>query len=319
MKETHFLRRGDPNQKEAVAPSGYLQVLATGPDRWKKAPPTGSKLTFRRTAFAEWMTDVDHGAGALLARVIVNRLWQHHMGRGVVATPSDFGVRGERPTHPELLDYLANELIRNGWKLKPIHKLIVTSAVYQTASITDETKVKVDRENTLFWRHPARRLDAEAIRDSLLFVSGQLDDRMYGPGTLEESSRRRSIYFTMKRSRLIPMLVVFDAPDGTVGVGDRQATTVAPQALVLMNNPQVRMWARAFGKRVSEAKTPAEAIHRAYRLALSREATLEELPDGLAFVKGQEASYGGKSDAHDLALADFCQVVMCLNEIMYVE
>jgi cytochrome c553 len=319
LKETHFLRRGDPNQKVSVAPPGYLQVFAAGPDRWNKTPPAGSKLSYRRSAFADWMTDVDHGAGVLLARVIVNRLWQHHMGRGIVATPSDFGVRGERPTHPELLDYLASELIRNGWHLKPIHKLIVTSAAYQTAATADESQLKVDRENTLFWRHPPRRLEAEVIRDSLLFVSGQLDDRMYGPGTLEESSRRRSIYFTMKRSRLIPMLVIFDAPDGTVGVAERPATTVAPQALLMMNNPQVRSWARAFAKRVGQARTLEEAIHRAYRLALSRGATPDELADGVAFVKAQEASYAGKADARDLALADFCQVVMCLNEFMYVE
>jgi mono/diheme cytochrome c family protein len=319
FQETYFLRRGDPNQKEAVAPPSYLQVLATGPDRWKKTPPAGSKLSYRRSAFADWITDADRGAGMLLARVIVNRLWQHHMGRGIVATPSDFGVRGERPTHPELLDFLANELIRNGWHLKPVHKLIVTSAVYQTAATADEAKVQADRENTLFWRHPARRLDAETIRDSLLFVSGQLDDRMYGPGTLEETSRRRSIYFTMKRSRLVPMLVVFDAPDGTVGVGERPATTVAPQALLLMNNPQVRSWAVSFGKRVGEAKMPEDAIHRAYRLALSRDATPEELAEGMAFVKGQQAAYAGKAEARELALADFCQVVMCLNEFLYVE
>jgi cytochrome c553 len=319
LKETHFLRRGDPNQKEAVAPPGYLQVLASGTTEWKKSPPAGSKQSYRRTAFADWMTDVDRGAGALLARVIVNRLWQHHMGRGIVATPSDFGVRGERPTHPELLDFLANELIGNGWKLKPIHKLIVTSAAYQTASIADETRLKADRDNTLFWRHTTRRLDAEAIRDSLLFVSGQLDDKMYGPGTLEESSRRRSIYFTMKRSRLIPMLTIFDAPDGNVGVGDRPATTVAPQSLLLMNNPQVRMWARAMARRVGNAMMPEQAIDRAYQVVLSRKPTPEELADGLAFVKGQEASYQGKADARELALADFCQVVMCLSEFMYVE
>jgi hypothetical protein len=265
------------------------------------------------------MTDVDHGAGALLARVIVNRLWQHHMGRGIVGTPSDFGVRGERPSHPELLDYLASELIRNGWRLKPIHKLIVTSAAYQTASAADETRTKADRDNALYWRHPTRRLEAEVIRDSLLFVSGQLDDRKYGPGTLDESSRRRSIYFTMKRSRLIPMLVIFDAPDGTVGVAERPATTVAPQALLMMNNPQVRSWARAFGKRIGEAKTPPAATRRAYRLALSRNATPDELAQGVAFVKAQESSYAGKADARELALADFCQVVMCLNEFMYVE
>src|SRR5262245_16184158 len=142
---------------------------------------------------------------------------------------------------------------------------------------------------------------------------------MYGPGTLEETGRRRSIYFTMKRSKLIPMLVVFDAPDGTTGVGERPATTVAPQALLLMNNPQVRSWAVSFGKRLSKAKTPEDAIHRAYRLALSRDASPEELTEGMAFVKGQQAAYAGKSDARELALADFCQVVMCLNEFLYLD
>jgi mono/diheme cytochrome c family protein len=318
LKETHFLHRGDPNQKTAVAPPGYLQVLAAGPDKWTKTPPAGSKLSLRRTAFADWMTDPKDGAGHLLARVIVNRLWQHHLGRGIVATPSDFGVRGAPPTHPELLDFLAAELIRNGWKLKPIHKLILTSAVYQTAATADEARTKADPDNALFWRHPARRLDAEAIRDSLLFVSGQLDERMYGPGTLDEASRRRSIYFTMKRSRLIPMLTVFDAPDGTVGIGDRPTTTIAPQALVMMNNPQVRSWARAFGKRIAAEKIE-DSIHQAYRLALSRDATTDELSDGVAFVMAQEASYAGKPNARELVLADFAQVVMCLNEMVYVE
>jgi cytochrome c553 len=330
FKETYFLRRGDPNQKDAVAPPGYLQVLYDGRDRWKKDPPKDSKLSYRRSAFAAWLTDPECGAGHLLARVIVNRLWQHHLGRGIVATPSDFGVRGAAPTHPELLDYLASELIRNGWRLKPIHRMIVLSATYQQASqIADpnanrqpaiDHRQSLDPDNTLFWHRPARRLEAEAIRDSLLAVSGQLDPTMYGPGTLDEASRRRSVYFTMKRSRLIPMLVIFDAPDGTVGVGERPATTVAPQALTLMNNPQVRSWARAFANRVSAAgKPPEQVVHGAYRLALSRDATADELRDGLAFLKNQEQSYRGRADARELATADFCQVVMCLNEFIYME
>lgn len=320
LKATHFLRRGDPNQKEAVAPAGYLQVLFTGRDWWKTEPPKDSKLSYRRSAFADWMTDVDRGAGALLARVIVNRLWQHHMGRGIVATPSDFGVRGEQPTHPELLDYLAGELIRNGWRLKSIHKLIVTSAVYQTTATADEAKLRLDRDNTLCWRHASRRLEAEAIRDSLLAISGQLDLTMYGPGTLDDASRRRSIYFTMKRSKLIPMLVIFDAPDGTVGVGDRPSTIVAPQALLMMNNPQVRLWAKSLATRAGkDAKTPEQAIQRAYRIAIDRDPTAEELADGVAFVKREVASYNEKPDAVHLALTDFCQVVMCLSEVMYVE
>ena len=319
LKETHFLRRGDPNQKEGVAPAGYLQLLQPpGIDPWSKAAPKDAKLSYRRTALAGWMTDADTGAGRLLARVIVNRLWQKHMGRGLVATPSDFGIRGDKPTHPELLDFVAGELIRGGWKLKPIHQLIMTSAAYQQDASADPAKVKIDRDNALCWRHPARRLEAEAIRDSLLAVSGQLDETMFGPGTLEEGSRRRSIYFTMKRSRLIPMLTIFDAPDGTVGIGDRSATTIAPQALVMMNNPHVRMWAKAFASRIA-APTVSESIHKAYRFALSRDATPEEVKQGVEFVNAQEKSYTGKPNAKELALADFGQVVMCLNEMVYVE
>src|SRR5207253_4931835 len=126
--------------------------------------------TWKRAAFAEWLTDTQDGAGHLVARVIVNRLWHEHFGRGIVGTVSDFGIRGEPPTHPELLDFLAGELIRNGWKLKPIHKLIVTSAAYRQSSATDVAKAKADPENKLVWRQPVRRLQAEVIRDSILYV-----------------------------------------------------------------------------------------------------------------------------------------------------
>src|SRR5262249_51084247 len=239
LNETHFLRRGDPDQKQGVAPLGYLQVLMTASDgakHWPAKPPSAWRTSYRRTALANWMADAEHGAGHLLARVIVNRLWQHHMGRGLVATPSDFGTRGDKPTHPELLDWLASELIRNGWRLKPIHKLIMTSAAYAESSARDERKEAKDRDNHLFWRRPGLRLEAEAVRDSLLAIGGMLDTTMYGPGTLDEASRRRSIYFTVKRSKLIPMLQVFDAPEALVSLGERPATTIAPQALLLMNN-----------------------------------------------------------------------------------
>ena len=325
LKETHFLRRGDPDQKEAVAAPGFLQVLTPGPDaaaKWQAKPPAGARTSYQRRAFAEWLTDVDHGAGRLLARVIVNRLWQHHMGRGLVSTPSDFGQRGEKPTHPELLDWLAGELIAGGWKLKPIHKLIMASAAYQQTASHDEARAKVDRGNTLWWRKPARRLEGEVIRDTMLAMSGQLDGRLYGPGTLDESSKRRSIYFTVKRSKLMPMMTVFDAPDAQSSIGERPTTTVAPQALLLMNNPQVRSHARAVARRLGDAQTAVEdAVQRGYLTALARKPAAEELADSVAFVKQQQQSYqaGGKADARDLALADFCQVLMCLNEFVYVD
>src|SRR5262245_55004076 len=206
------------------------------------------------------------------------------MGRGLVATPSDFGTRGDRPTHPEVLDWLASELIRNGWKLKPIHKLIVLSATYAQDSRHDKAKEAMDHGNHLFWRRPSLRLEAEAVRDSLLAVGGVLDTTMYGPGTLDEASRRRSIYFTMKRSKLIPMLQVFDAPDGLSSLGERPTTTIAPQALLLMNNAHVRQWARGFARRISPSPTvPLEtAVVRGYEIALTRQPTKDELADSVS-------------------------------------
>jgi hypothetical protein len=320
---THFLRRGDVDNKEGAAPQGFLQVLmptAESQGRWQQPAPAGWRTSYRRRALADWITDTNAGAGQLLARVIVNRLWQHHLGRGIVTTPSDFGNRGDKPTHPELLDYLAGELIANGWRLRPIHRLIMTSAVYQQSSQVDEAKVKRDRDNLLCWRKPARRLEAEVIRDTLLAVSGSLDPRLYGPGTLDEASKRRSIYFTVKRSKLVPMMVIFDAPEALSGMAERPTTTIAPQALHLLNNPQVRAYARAFARRIApDERTPLEtALRTAYRIALAREPTREELADSVAFVSGQLASYAA-TDRRELALADFCQVLMCLNEFVYVD
>jgi hypothetical protein len=317
LKETHFLRRGDPAQKEGVATESFLQVLMPTADsqvKWIAAAPAGSRSSFRRAAFANWLTDPRDGAGHLAARVIVNRLWQRHLGRGLVATVSDFGLRGEPPTHPELLDFLANELIRGGWKLKPIHKLIVTSAAYRQSSKIDPAKHRVDPDNKLVGRFPMRRLEAEVIRDGILAAGGLLDSTMYGPGTLDENSKKRSIYFTMKRSKLIPALIVFDAPDGTTGVGERSSTTIAPQALHLMNNPQVRAAAKGLAKRALEGNAGSDAaVTKAYRIALGREPTAGELADAQGFLKGQTGP------AREAALADFCQVLFCLNEFLYVE
>ena len=323
LPETHFLKRGDTNAKDGVATPSYLQVLMNQPEsKWEVKPPPGVKTSYRRQSFANWMTDTNSGAGKLLARVIVNRMWQHHMGRGLVATPSDFGTRGEKPTHPELLDFLADQLIANGWKLKPIHKMIVLSATYQQSSKFDDTKAKLDKDNQLWWRHPVTRLEAETIRDSLLSVSGTLDTKMFGPGTLDESSRRRSIYFTMKRSRLIPSLIIFDAPDGTVGVGDRATTTIAPQALHLLNSPQVRGYAQGLAKKITlQITSLADAVNRGYWNTFNRRPTTEELNDGIAFLTEQEKSYTSRKlpNARELAIVDFCHVLLCLNEFVYVE
>jgi len=331
FEQTHFLRRGSTDQKLGVAPQGFLQMLTRTADvgqRWQWQPPTGAKFSGRRRSLANWLTDVDHGAGALVARVAVNRLWQHHFGRGLVATPDDFGRTGALPSHPELLDWLAGELVRNGWQLKPIHQLIMGSAAYRAGSVQstkagDARTEKATPLNTEHFLHrQPRRLEGEALRDAMLAVSGQLDATMFGPGTKDERSKRRSIYFTMKRSQLIGSMVVFDQPEPLVSQGARPTTTVAPQALLLMNGPQVREWAEAFARRLESdtpgTESPAQ-VARAYLLALSRPPTAKEQASAAAFLASQTASYEAekKPNARSLALADFCQVLFGLNEFAY--
>ena len=326
LEQTHFLKRGDPNLKLAVVTTGFLQVLTPpdeGLDRWLRPAPEGARTSHRRAALAAWLTDTEQGAGGLLARVIVNRLWQHHFGRGLVATPNDFGVRGTPPTHPELLDWLAGQLIAHNWQLKPIQRLILDSATWQQSARFDAAKGAQDRENQLLWRRVPQRLEAEVIRDSLLSVSGLLDPRLLGPGTLDEGSRRRSIYFTVKRSRLIPALQAFDAPDALSSVGERPSTTVAPQALLLMNNPQSRAAALAMAERLLATHPAAEEgqLRGAWRGAVGRSPTATELAEGLEFVRSQAESYASPvtPESHRQALADYCQALFCLNEFIYID
>jgi hypothetical protein len=320
--KTYFCKRGDVNQKEGEAAQGFLTVLENGGGPWTghAGQALSSQCSFRRRALANWITDTHAGAGQLLARVIVNRLWQHHFGRGLVATPNDFGAQGERPTHPELLDFLASELIRNDWHLKPIHKLIMTSAVYMQDNTYDDQRNAIDSDNRLLWRRPLVRLEAEAIRDSMLSVSGLLDATMYGPGTLDESMRRRSIYFFVKRSKIIPLMLLFDAPNSLSGMGARATTTVAPQALAMMNNPQVQAYARALASRM-KSPTLDESVRMTYRLVLSREPSRQEADDAASFLNEQSQQYrtAGAKDADQAALVDFCQAILSLNEFVYVE
>ncbi len=327
FEQTFILDRGSTDRKRDVATQSFLQVLmpADGKEQaWKVAPPEGAKFSGRRTAMANWITDVDHGAGALAARVIVNRLWQHHFGTGLVPTSNDFGQTGMKPSHPELLDWLAAELIRHDWKLKPIHRLLMTSATYQQAAAASDEEAS-DEAVALFVRRRPQRLEGESLRDSLLAISGKLDPTMYGPGTKDERSPRRSIYFTMKRSELIGSMVVFDQPEPLVSQGSRPVTTVAPQALLLMNGPQVREWAEAFARRVeaeSNSSTDfAPAVQRIFAMALNRAPTDVELTEAKAFLEHESASYvrEGNSAPRTIALADFCQVMFALNEFAYID
>ncbi len=323
--ETFFLNRGDVDQKQEAVTSGYLQVLMPADAsvaKWAvQTPASSAALTsYRRASMAQWMTDVDGGAGALVARVIVNRVWQHHFGQGLVATPNDFGVSGDPPSHPELLDWLASDLIEHGWQLKRLHHLIMTSSVYMQSAEHDEARASIDRENKRLWRWTPRRLEAEAIRDSMLVVSGKLDPTMYGPGTLNQNMNRRSVYFFIKRSKLIPMMMLFDWPEHLVSIGQRSSTTIAPQALMFLNSPQGREYAESLAKRLPSGSFE-EAVREVYRLALVREPRTEELELGLAFLSQQEAMYRQQqvSDPRLAATIDLCQTLMSLNEFVYIE
>ena len=313
----HFLVRGDPdNQREVVQP-GFPAVLSRGAVSKRVTDPSGKGQVNGRVALARWITDTKDGAGELLARVIVNRLWHHHFGRGLVGTPSDFGTRGERPTHPDLLDWLATALLRNKWRLKPVHKLIMMSATYRLAfrgAAAEEAFVQNsnrDPGNRLLWRREPRRLDAEAIRDNLLSVGGRLDLEMFGPGTLKQNGPRRSIYLTIKRSRLIPWLQLFDAPDSLQGVGQRQATTTAPQGLAMLNSPLVDSCVAGMVARLREKHLDnlEDYIREGFLLAVGREPLAEET------TLCRELLVPGNPDAK----RDFCQMLLCLNEFIVVE
>jgi hypothetical protein len=317
--ETYVLKRGDPSQKDGVATQGFLQVLDRATDgdaHWVTPKPPSARTTFRRAGLAKFLTDTEYGAGPLAARAIVNRLWHHHFGRGVVSTVNDFGFQGDPPTHPELLEWLANDLVANGWSLKRVHKQMVMSRGYQLAGAATESGKKLDPDNRLWHHRPRRRLEAEAIRDNLLAVGGVLDRTMYGPGTLDQSMKRRSVYFTVQRSQLVPMLQVFDWPDTLTSAAARPTTVVAPQALLFLNSPQVRTYATAFAGRLkpAAAKGLPEAVELAYQLAFARPPSPAERDAGVAFLT--ERGPGGKTDQ---ALADYALALMGLNEFIYVD
>ena len=316
-KQTYFLKRGDANQKDGEATQGFLQVLMRGgknEQSWQVAPPEGWRTSYRRRSLANWLTDTEHGAGHLLARVMANRLWQHHLGRGIVNTPNDFGLQGELPTHPQLLDWLALELIENGWRLKPLHKQIVMSATYRQSAAHDAAKLKADPQNKLHWRRTPARLEAEVIRDSILKVSGRLDERMFGAGTLDERMLRRSIYFMIKRSKLIPSMQLFDSPEPLVSQGSRPVTIIAPQALHFMNNGQVRASAMELARQLKAQPDTVAAVTLGYQTVLGRDPTPKEQKSIASFIDVQEKSY--TNNGRELALADFVQVLFGLNEFI---
>lgn len=352
---TWLLNRGDFYAKKELLQVGFITVL-TGSrppeDYWaaarRQAPSNQS--TGQRRALAEWITDVDHGAGPLLARVIVNRIWQHHFGEGLARTVSDFGVRGERPTHPELLEWLAHEFVTSGWRLKSLHRLILTSSAYMQGTTFDAARHAVDPDNRLLWRRRPQRLESEILRDAVLSVSGTLNPEQFGPAfkppipaeailarntkdpypkdTVDSrATRRRSVYMFHKRVVQHPLMQAFDGPDAAVSCGRRSSTTVAPQALALLNDTFFRDRAADFGRRlVAESGTrPEDCVERGFRLVVSRRPTDAERAASMQFIERQleRRRVRDPSQAPEAirmhALTDFCQALFSLNEFIYVD
>lgn len=324
---THLLKRGNWRNpaKEELAP-GFLSVVNS---RDAEVKPLGDKPG-RRAALATWIASKDN---PLTARVIVNRLWQHHFGRGIVATSGDFGVSGERPTHPELLDWLAGELSSQGWSLKRIHRLIVTSAAYRQSAHGDEEARKADPENKLLWQFPRRRLDGEALRDAMLAVSGRLNLKAGGPSVFPEippelkaagapwkvtpdvrERDRRSVYVFVKRNLRYPLFALFDAPDRNETCSRRFTTTTPPQALTLLNDALVLGFAKDFAVRVTNeaGAEPEKVVDRAFRIAIGRAPKSNELETMLGFLKEHKGTSAE-------ALVDLCHALLNLNEFLYVD
>jgi mono/diheme cytochrome c family protein len=323
---TYFLHRGAPDAKGPVVTPGVLSVVSES-DYEFPTPPASAKTSYRRRGLAEWLVSRQN---PLTARVMANRLWQHHFGEGLVRTPSNFGKLGEPPSHPELLDWLAVEFIERGWSVKQMHRLMMTSQAYQMASDDIAANVAIDPENRLLWRMPRVRLEAEIIRDQILAVAGNLDRTLGGPCVYpyidpklfqsstkrtwpgkpddDPSTWRRSLYVYSKRSIRYPIFETFDQPNLINSCERRNRSTIAPQALLLMNNNFVITEAKYFAERLRrEVGDDARGqVERAYRLALGRMPTAFERAKTVEFI---QSSPNG--------LAEFCQALFNLNEFVY--
>ena len=333
---TTVMLRGNPHVPGAQVEPAFPSVLNV-PVPQIPAPDKGAKTSGRRSVLANWISSKDN---PLTARVLVNRLWQHHFGRGIVATTNDFGKFGTGPTHPELLDWLAADFVEGGWKIKRMHKLLMLSSVYQMSSKADDAAMKADPANSLFWRFNMRRLTAEEVRDSMLAVSGKLNLKASGPSVYPpipkevlagqsvpgqgwpvsppEEAARRSVYVHVKRSLLVPILSHHDQADTDSSCAVRYTTTVATQALGMLNGQFSNEQAAALVERLrKEAPNDLDAqVRRAIRLTTGRTAGAEEVKKDVAFVKAiQEKSKLTDADA----LRCYCLLALNANEFVYLD
>ena len=319
---THLLIRGKAARPGPEVPPAVPTILASTQPTF---PASGERSSHRRLAFANWLISREN---PVTARVLVNRIWQAHFGEGLVRTPSDFGIMGDKPTHPELLDWLTTWFIDNGWSVKKLHRLILASNTYRMSRRTNAQYLAADPENRLLWHLPYKRLEVEAILDSTLAVSGQLNPAMYGPsmyphvpeGALagssdpdkiwkpfnEQEASRRTIYAFVKRSLIVPLMEVMDFCDTARSSAKRMTTSVAPQALSMFNGDFINRQATHLAARLRReaGRDPAAQIELAYRLALARAPSATERDNLQTFLK-------------DNTLEQMCRVLFNLNEFVY--
>jgi hypothetical protein len=347
---THVLAVGVYDAyKEEVQP-GFLSII--DPSDAKIAPPEGVNSSGRRSALANWLADPQN---PLSTRVMANRIWHYHFGRGIVGSPSDFGVMGERPSNKELLDYLTATFVENGWSIKKMHRLIMLSNTYQQSTKFNPEAAKIDPEDKLVWRYNRHRLEGEAIRDAMLEVSGRLNLKMGGRGVFPplpqgvnprggwkkdedpDETQRRSVYTFVRRNTRYPMFEVFDMPDTHESCPRRNTTVTAPQALELLNNELVLDWSKSLAGKVLNdgGLTPEAQVDRAYRLTFSRMPTEAERTTALEFLNRQSAILAERMVTDDktplpdnlpqgvekvkaAALVDLCHALLNSNEFVYL-
>ena len=336
----HILYRGEHRSPGPPVAPGVLSVLSDGLEPYELEPLPWS--SGRRLALAKWLVQPNH---PLTARVMVNRVWQHYFGRGIVQTVGNFGRTGSPPSHPELLDWLAVEFVERGWSLKSLHRLILTSTAYRQSSRSDEARQQRDIDNVLLSRFPMRRLDADAIRDSVLKVSQRLDLEPFGPADEIEvrpdgevvvkdakHGQRRSIFVQQRRSKPVTILESFDAPQLKPNCLQRTKSTVASQALQMMNSEMLRSNSRYLAGRVIDevGDDPASQVERVYLAALSRPPSVEEQASGASTLAKMRDAWRRDLDertpmepkrmkADWLALATFCHTVLNSAEFLYID
>ncbi|MFK5923446.1 MAG: PSD1 and planctomycete cytochrome C domain-containing protein [Verrucomicrobiota bacterium] len=331
---TYILRRGEYNKPGRLVGPGVPTALTDGhtPFVVEQPFPNGTSKTGRRLAFARWLTQADH---PLTSRVMVNRIWKHHFGIGLVKSLENFGVQGEKPSHPELLDWLAVQFVESGWSIKEVHRLLMNSQSYKQSSIISDERLTLDPQNRLISRMPMRRMNAEALRDSLLFVSGKLEDRPGGPPdrvtakrdglvVVNESAKggwRRSIYLQYRRTEIPTMMDTFDYPEMGPNCIARNISTVSPQSLMLMNNQHVRDLAAAFAARINKSlgkrnNDPGAQVTAVYHLALSRPPSEEELRLGTATLKDLTLDWQGDKNG---PLVTYCHTLLNSAAFLYID